>query len=378
MDGRIALVDTTLRDGEQAPGVAFTGEEKRAIAILLDVAGVPELEIGTPAMGREEQEVIRSMVEMGLGARLMTWNRALEKDVEASLACGVGAVDISIPVSDLHIRKKLRQDRAWVKERLCRAVASAKEEGLYVCAGLEDASRAERGFLLELASALAQEGCDRLRFCDTAGILDPFRAFDQIRTLGETVALPLEIHTHNDLGLATANALAGVRAGATFVSVTVNGLGERAGNAPLAEVVMGVEHLLGLATGINALLLVELSDRVAWAAGRPVPPDKPVVGEMVFSHESGLHVDGMLKDPETYQAFDPDEVGRQHRLVIGKHTGTHALDHALRSLGFSPSRETLQCFLPLVRSRATELKRSLSPEDLLELWASFPVAPRRL
>lgn len=364
----VFLADTTLRDGEQAPGVAFVAEEKRSIASLLDAAGLPELEVGTPAMGRDEREVIQSLVEMKLAARLMTWNRAREDDVEASLASGVGAVDLSIPVSDLHITRKLRRDRAWVRERLLRTIAYAKGKNLYVCAGLEDASRADEAFLLDLAGDAAREGCDRIRFCDTAGLLDPFCTFDRIRRLAGAVDIPVEIHAHNDLGLAAANALAGVRAGAAFVSVTVNGLGERAGNAPLAEVAMGIEQVLGLSTGVEKLSLVELSDWAARASGRPVPVNQPVVGEMIFTHESGLHVDGVLKDPETYQPFDPAIVGRQHHLVIGKHSGTHALEYALRRLGLDPSREVLSLLLPLVRRKANAVKGSLTPDDLWVLW----------
>jgi Isopropylmalate/homocitrate/citramalate synthases len=227
----IIIDDTTLRDGEQTAGVAFSLAEKIAIARLLDDMGVQELECGIPAMGADEQRAVKALVDLGLNARLLTWNRALVEDIRASLACGVGAVDISLSVSDLHIRHKLRKSRSWVREQLKVALGFAKQHDLYVSVGGEDASRADLDFLVDLMELARSLGADRFRFCDTLGLLDPFSTYEKIRYLAERVELDIEVHTHNDLGMATANAIAGVRAGARFVNTTVNGLGERAGNA---------------------------------------------------------------------------------------------------------------------------------------------------
>ena len=219
----IVIDDTTLRDGEQTAGVVFSLAEKKRIARTLDAMGVGELECGIPAMGKEEQDGVRALVEMGLHARLITWNRAVIGDIDASLATGVGAVDVSLPVSDLHIRRKLGRDRAWILEQLKVAVGYAKEHGLYVSVGGEDASRADHDFLVELMAAAKSLGADRFRYCDTLGVLDPFAAYDNIRYLLERVELPVEIHTHNDLGLAVANALAAVKAAGFRDAVHVRG-----------------------------------------------------------------------------------------------------------------------------------------------------------
>jgi homocitrate synthase NifV len=367
---QIVIDDTTLRDGEQTAGVVFSLDEKIRIARLLDEIGVGELECGIPAMGREEQASVRALVDLGLNARLITWNRAVIADIQASIDSGVRAVDISLSVSDIHIVHKLRKSREWVFEQLKMALGFAKQHDLYVSVGGEDASRADLDFLLELMEMSRSLGADRFRFCDTLGILDPFSTYDKVHYLASRVDLDLEVHTHNDLGMATANTIAGIRAGAKFVNTTVNGLGERAGNAALEEVVMALKHACGIDLQIDTGRFVELSKLVGQASCRPVPDWKAVVGEKVFSHESGLHADGVLKFAGNYEGYDPAEVGLTRHLVIGKHSGSHGLHARLVSLGLDLGRRELDAMLEQVRSAAQLVKRPLSDDELLGLYHS--------
>lgn len=367
----VMIDDTTLRDGEQTAGVVFSLEEKKRIARMLDEIGVHELECGIPAMGEEEQASIRALVDMDLDCRLLTWNRALIPDIEASLACGVRAVDLSLSVSDLQIKRKLGKDREWVKEQLRIALGFAKEHDLYVSIGGEDSSRADLEFLVELMEIAQRMGADRFRYCDTLGILDPFSMYENIRTLRSRVPeMEIEVHTHNDLGMATANAIAGIRAGARFVNTTVNGLGERAGNAALEEVVMALKHSCRIDPGVDTRRFVEISRYVGQASCRPVPEWKAIVGEKVFSHESGLHADGVLKFSGNYEGFDPREVGLSRHLVLGKHSGSHALLHRLNILGLAVAPPCAEALLSEVRALAQWRKRPVSDSELLSLYAA--------
>jgi len=363
----IVIADTTLRDGEQTAGVVFSPEEKRNIACRLDAIGVQELECGIPAMGKAEQAVIRELVALGLKTRLMTWNRALIPDIQASLDCGISAVDISISVSDIHIEHKLRKNRQWVKQQLKVALNFAKRNNLYVSVGTEDSSRADNDFLRELLHIAEQEGADRLRFCDTLGILNPFTTFDKVAEVVASTTLEVEIHTHNDLGMATANAIAGLKAGARYVSTTVNGLGERAGNAALEEVVMALKHTCATDPGIDTKQLSEISQYVSNASARPLSPWKAVVGKQVFSHESGLHIDGVLKNPLNYEAYSPSEVGLRRHFVLGKHSGRHGLEQRLRKLDIKTQALDLNKILERVRHLSCRNKAPIDDQELLLL-----------
>jgi homocitrate synthase NifV len=367
----VIIDDTTLRDGEQTAGVVFSKRDKITIARMLDSIGVHEIECGIPAMGREERDGIKALVDLGLNARLIAWNRALVPDIQCSIDCGVSAVDISLSVSDIMIRNKIRKSREWVKEQLKVALGFAKENGLYVLVGGEDSSRADIGFLAELMEITLSMGGDRFRFCDTLGIMDPFSMYEKVAALREAVpGLPLEVHTHNDFGMATANTIAGIRAGAVSANTTVNGLGERAGNAALEEVVMGLKHASGIDTGIDTHRFRELSLFVAKASHRPLPAWKAVVGENVFAHESGLHTDGVIKDPKNYEGFDPAEVGLTRRIVVGKHSGSSGLIERYRDIGISISRSEAMHLMDKVRQVAQQTRRPLNNNQLIKLYGA--------
>lgn len=273
-------------------------------------------------------------------------------------------LNLSIPVSDIHITTKLKRSREWVLERVGRYVRQGRDMGYAVSVGCEDSSRADPSFLAHVAEAAQRAGATRVRYADTLGILDPFSTHDAIAALRRRVDIDIEMHAHDDLGLATANTLAAFRAGATHANTTVNGLGERAGNAPLEEIVMGLRHLHGIDCGIDTHTLPAISALVAEASGRAVAANKSIVGEAVFTHEAGLHVDGLLKDPRTYQGFDPAELGRSHRTVLGKHSGSRAVIAAYAQLGVLVSDHEAHSLLERIRDHATCTKRSPSAGEL--------------
>ena len=371
---QIVINDSTLRDGEQTPGVVFNPDEKVSIALALENAGVDEIEAGIPAMGEAEIESIAAVGQALHSSVAIAWGRMTKSDVDAAVRTGLTHVNLSVPLSDCQIRAKFNTSRADVLERIRNVVPYALDRGLQVAVGGEDSSRADLDFVCSTILAAEEAGAHRFRFADTLGVLDPFGVYATFRRMWAETDMELEFHGHDDLGLATANTLAAVHGGATHASVCVLGLGERAGNAALEEVVASLAHLSDLKAGVDLSRLPALADLVASAAGRPIPPGKPIVGSAVFTHESGIHVHGLLKDPATYEGISPSSFGRRRHFVLGKHSGTASVVNALHSLGLAADEQRTRLVLAQVREHASRTKQSVGTNELLEFYAKVSVA----
>ncbi|MCB5279664.1 MAG: homocitrate synthase [Candidatus Cloacimonetes bacterium] len=364
----VCVCDTTLRDGEQTAGIVFSNIEKYRIAQLLDDAGIQQIEAGIPTMGNDEQKAVKHIAHMGLNASVLGWNRADIADIDTSIDCGVDSVAISMSSSDIHIQHKLKKSREWVLEKITTAIEHAKEHGLYISCNAEDASRADLDFLIQFAQTAKDAGADRFRYCDTIGRETPFDCYDRVKKIIDTVGIDVEMHTHDDFGMATANCMAGVQAGARFMSTTVMGIGERSGNAPLEEVIMACKHLYNKSTGIDPLKMRPLAKFVSTAAGRPIDVSKPFLGANCFAHEAGIHADGIIKDAKNYEPYDPEEVGLERRIVIGKHSGRNTLVTDLSHRGIVLEGDDASELLERVRRTAVKLHRSISSDELYIMY----------
>jgi homocitrate synthase NifV len=370
--GDIRLVDTTCRDGEQMPGISFNIEEKLEIARMLRGMGVEQLETFATYNESDRKCARRLAAECG-GISIMGWNRLVKKDVEDSIAHDVDAVSVSTDTSPLALEHKLKKTREEQLVELAECVDFAKSHGVYVCFNAGDATRTSIDYLVEFARTGLEAGADRFRICDTIGILTPSASATLVESLMSRVPIDLEFHAHNDFGLAVANALSACEAASAFrdrtlwVSTTVNGLGERAGNVPLEVFVMNMAHHYGMekydTTGI-----LPLCKHVEGASGQTIPLNYPVVGGNVFTHKSGIHVDGVLKNPRLYEAIDPETIGATRKISLGKHSGKAAILHKLEQLNLTASSDKIEMLRREINRFAEGRKSDLSDDDFRGLY----------
>ncbi|MET1124894.1 MAG: 2-isopropylmalate synthase [Archaeoglobaceae archaeon] len=354
----VRVFDTTLRDGEQTPGVSLSVEQKVMIAEALDKLGVDVIEAGTAIASEGDFEAIKEISSRGLNAEICSFARIRKEDIDAAADAGAESIFMVAPSSDIHINAKFpNKGRDYVIEKSVEAVEYAKERGLVVEFGAEDASRADLEFVVQLFRNAVDAGADRLTFADTVGVLRPERTEEIIRKLKSEFRVPIAIHCHDDFGLATANTVFAVKAGADEFHGTINGIGERAGNAAIEEVVMALEFLYGIKTRIKKERIYDTSKLVEKLTRIVVPPNKPIVGENAFAHESGIHTSALLRDATTYEPISPEVVGRRRVIVLGKHAGRASVEAIMKELGYTATPEQMKEILARIKEIGDRGKR---------------------
>ena len=364
---KVRIFDTTLRDGEQSPGVALSPENKLNIAKKLDELGVDAIETGFPVISEGEQKAIKMITQANLSAELCGLARTNQQDIDAVVDCGLKYVHTFIATSDIHLQYKLHLSQDQALEKAIESVEYAKSLGLQVEFSAEDATRTDRDFLKKIFTAVTKAGADRIDIPDTVGYSTPQYIAEITKDAIEATKLPISVHCHNDFGLAVANAISGIQAGAQCAHVTINGIGERAGNASLEELVMALQCLKfdqSWETNIKTELLYETSKYVSKLAGMPVQPNKAIIGENAFGHESGIHTHGVLSNPLTYEPISPEIVGRNRWLRVGKHAGAHGVDAMLNEYGVQPDKNQLKKILEKVKAIGDQGKRVTDVELL--------------
>ncbi|WIV68686.1 2-isopropylmalate synthase [Natrialbaceae archaeon AArc-T1-2] len=358
------VFDTTLRDGEQSPGTSFSYDDKRQIAAILDEMGTHVIEAGFPVNSDAEFEAVRDIAE-STSATTCGLARVVDEDIEAALDSGVEMVHTFVSTSDVQIEDSMHATREDVLQRAVESVERIVEAGATCMFSPMDATRTDEAFLIEVIDAVTEAGTDWINIPDTTGVATPRRYYDLIDKVTDHTDAYIDVHTHDDFGLATANALAGIEAGADQAQVSVNSIGERAGNAAYEEFVMAVESLYQGDTGIDTTRISELSAIVEGKSGMDVPGNKPVVGENAFSHESGIHAAGVIENSDTFEpgVMTPEMIGAERRLVLGKHTGTHSVRERLVERGFDPTDEQVRAVTRRVKDFGAE-KRDVTVADL--------------
>jgi homocitrate synthase NifV len=367
----INIIDTTLRNGEQTAGVVFSKHEKIRISKMLDEIGIPEIEIGTPSLGAAEREIIKEIVKDSFNSKLFVYCEAEPENIEYAVQCGAENVIINISTSDIHLKEKYKKNKTWVINKLKETLKVARQNNLNFIVSAEDATRTDLGFLLKLVSIAKKKDAYRFRICDTVSKFDPFRTFLYISTISNATNFPLEVYNHNDFGMATANGVAAIRGGAVSLVVSVGGLGEGTGNAAMEEIVMALKYLEDIDLGIETSKFREVAEYVARASSRAIPVWKAIVGTNVFAHESGIHADGVIKNPKNYEVFNPSEVGLTRQLVVGKHSGSHTILHKFKEFDIELSDKQANEILVLARVMSIDLKRPLFDKELMYIYNEY-------
>ncbi|TLX67545.1 MAG: 2-isopropylmalate synthase [Thaumarchaeota archaeon] len=363
---KVRIFDTTLRDGEQTPGVSITPEQKLNIAIKLSELGVDTIEAGFPVVSEGEKEGIKKIVKQNLDTEVCALARTVQADIDSGIDCGVNYVHTFIATSDIHMQYKLKMSREQVMERALWAVEYAKKNGLKVEFSAEDATRSDRKFLIDVFRAVTEAGADRIDIPDTVGYSTPEYIASLVREIKSKMNTPISVHCHDDFGLAVANSISAINAGATCAHVTINGLGERAGNASLEEFVMALQCLYSKKHNIKINLLYEISKYVSNTMGVIVQPNKAIIGENAFGHESGIHTHGIINNPLTYEPISPELVGRKRWLQAGKHAGTHGIRAILNEFGIDPTEEQLHTIIEKQKDIA-DTGKSITTSQLLSI-----------
>lgn len=363
---RVYIFDTTLRDGEQTPGVALTPEAKIEIAKQLDVLGVDIIEAGFPVVSEGERKAVREICKLGLSSKICALARCDKRDIDEAVDSGVDWVHVFIATSDIHLKHKLRMSREEVLEKIQEHVSYAKSRGVTVHFSAEDATRTELSFLVKALKVASDSGADSLDVPDTVGFAIPSAIQRIIRSVKEVTGKQIAVHCHDDMGLAVANSLAAIEAGAEIVHATVNGIGERAGNASLEEIAVSLSVLYGIKTNIKLEEIYRTSKLVARLTGVWIPKNKAIVGENAFSHESGIHVHGVISSPETYEPIMPEIVGRKRRIILGKHSGIHGVKTKLGDYGINVDDSKAKDILSRIKSLG-DMGQKVSDRDFVEI-----------
>lgn len=365
------IIDTTLRDGEQAPGVVFTRAEKMRVAELLDQLGIDELEAGTPIISREERSIIKDIASAGFSFRTSCWARAIKEDICFAEKTKTDSINISLPVSDIQIAT-MNKSKEWVIGQVKSMVAFAKERFQYVTLGAQDASRAKNDFLKEYIFYAFDAGADRIRLADTVGLLDPIDTYDFISDIVKTFPYKdFEFHGHNDFGMATANAISAIRAGIKSVSGTINGLGERAGNSVIEEIVAYLHFKYD--NRFNTKTIKSLSNYIATISKMPLRADKPIIGNNAYRHESGIHTSAILKNKQSYQIITPEDFGCTTSLSFGKHSGKASIVHFLRQAKLPANDHIVGAMLERIKKKVLKNKTVLNEQEIAGIYKDIVI-----
>lgn len=337
----ITIYDTTMRDGEQTPGVCLRTPEKLEIARKLDELGIHQIEAGFPIVSAEEKKSVKAIVNEDLNADIICLSRTKKEDIDTAIDCGVDGIITFMATSDLHLKHKLKMNKEEALNICMKSIEHAKDHGIFVAFSAEDATRTDLDFLKNIYKKAEEYGVDRIHIADTVGALSPQGAEYLVKELRKDLKTGIAMHCHNDFGMAVSNTISGFLAGANAASTTVNGIGERAGNAALEELVMALKIIYGLDLGFNLEIFYELSKLVEELTNVKVPENKPIVGKNVFRHESGIHVDAVIEEPLTYEPFLPEMIGHHRKIVLGKHSGCRAVKAKLDACGIDVTKDEL-------------------------------------